>query len=817
LIVEFLDSKRKVFFNSINKMNSDEEFKKILKEFINIRLQDISISDKTIYRHLKEIQLAITILKNLFIREGINSSFKVSWMSYCENMHKCKEINRVHKEYTRKFVSEFYKYIIINIDVPTDEIIELKKYKELLDVKERIKSERAEVKWSSFVHNEVATNFPLKSRIEELYLYSYAALNSVKATVVYFKYSNLFVRNLLIEFIESFPKERGRTIKPCCIQYRQFFCYFSNSLFTAMGSMQLLPKNITEFNFITFKKQYRFYKILDNKFCLLSDRTGGKNEGKKSYSILDVLKEFYLFLFHKIKEEDLEHNLFLGTAINNEVLLITVFRKFYEKGYCFVKRTGLEDIPKRNRWAFVVDDDNNASSGRNRVYGLDFTEIKNREFREDLKRFIWSEFGVSTNHVVSEYSYIKSFLILKYKYDLESKNIVSLEKTSDFTEEFMLYFRAYIVSKYNDNMNNVSHVFSAVKKFLKFYHSKYSIPEGIFTYLELKYKGKCVYGGHPIPKDDYELIKEGIEELRDNSIKGELYFIIFVLNLTTKLRIGEILNLERNCIISIDENEETGEIKYYSKLSNRKLIKTKLTLDKINLIKKAEAITSELYHNAISDDKKYIFIKKFEKFENRNSDKVIVIQIKDCKVNNILKGILINKNIEDREYKVNQLRHTFKDTVWKQGIKDGISTMILEYMTGTTFMTDVRNYRAMSNAQTFAEIFSGVAISDVSINGDIVINEEELERLNSVENGRGGCKYSECKEKNNNDKMFKCLTCDSFVTCVSRQDTFKRRINELKERLTETISKEERGYCEAELKLNAAYYSKLIEIKEMEV
>ncbi len=80
MIVEFLDSKRKVFFNSINKMNSDEEFKKILKEFINIRLQDISISDKTIYRHLKEIQLAITILKNLFIREGINSSFKVSWM-----------------------------------------------------------------------------------------------------------------------------------------------------------------------------------------------------------------------------------------------------------------------------------------------------------------------------------------------------------------------------------------------------------------------------------------------------------------------------------------------------------------------------------------------------------------------------------------------------------------------------------------------------------------------------------------------------------------------------------------------------------------
>ena len=117
---------------------------------------------------------------------------RLPWMSYCENMHKCKEINRVHKEYTRKFVSEFYKYIIINIDVPTDEIIELKKYKELLDVKERIKSERAEVKWSSFVHNEVATNFPLKSRIEELYLYSYAAPNSVKATVQinYVRYGN---------------------------------------------------------------------------------------------------------------------------------------------------------------------------------------------------------------------------------------------------------------------------------------------------------------------------------------------------------------------------------------------------------------------------------------------------------------------------------------------------------------------------------------------------------------------------------------------------------------------------------------------------
>lgn len=803
-------------------MNSDDEFKRVLKDFINIKLYDLfrasdTTRSATIYDKLKGMRIAINILQNHFVRKDIDNAIKVSWMSYCENMHKVKKSKQPNKEHTRKFVCEFYKFIITNVDVPTDEIKELEKYRGLLDIKERMKPHRNKLEWSSFVNNQLATNFPLKSRIEELYLYSYLPINPERndyiETVVYLKNTNLFLKSLLIEFIESFPKDRGGTTKPSCIHYRQFFYYFSNSLSTAMDSKQLLPENITEFNFVTFKKQYRFYKMLDNEFCLLSNRIG-KDEGEKSCSILDVLKEFYLFLIHKIKDEDIEYNPFLGTAINEEILSLANFRDFFEKGYCFIKRTGLEDIPIRNRWALVVDD-NKANSSRNRIRGLDFTEITNKEFREDLKKFIWNEFGISSQHLVQEYRYIRSFFILKSKYDLDNKKVINLEKTRGFTEEFMLYFRAYMISKYNDSGTIIGAAFSSVRKFLKYNYNKYALPDGLFTYLELKSRGKRVYGGHPIPKGDYELIKEGIGELRNNSIEGKLYFIIFVLNVTTKLRIGEILNLERNCIISVDYNEGTGEIEYYSKLSNKKLIKTKLSLDKINLIKKADEITSELYYNSISEDKKYIFIKKLEKFENRNSDKVMVIQIKDSKINDVLKEILKKKSIEDRKYKVNQLRHTFKDTIWREGIKDGINPMRLEYMTGTTFGTDVKNYRTMSNARTFAEFFSGVTISDVSINGDIVINEDELERLNSVENGRGVCKHTECKKKSNNDEMFKCLTCDSFVTCVSRQDTFKRRINELKEVLTGTISIQEKIYYDAELKLNAAFYSKIIEIKEM--
>ncbi|MBU3201572.1 hypothetical protein LL037_03680 [Clostridium estertheticum] len=813
MIIKSSDLRRQEIYDIINKSNSDYELKEVLKEFINIK------SDGLLHI-TKGLRLAINILENHFIRESTDNSVKISWESYCEDMHEIKKIDfRNKKQYgreIRELVSGFYKYIIINVAVPTNEIKELKKYKNLLYIEKRMKTAKGASMCSSFVNDQLATNFPLKSRMEELYLYSYESHASkvifYTKTVIYLKDTNLFLMTLLTEFIESFPKEKGRGVKPTFIEYRQFLYYFANSLLTVVGSRCLLPESIIDFTFTIFNNQYRFYKKLENKFCVLSDRTDKSREGRKSHSLLDILKEFYLFLIYKIQDEGIEHNPFLGTAINSEVLLIFVFRNYYEKGYCFVRRTGFEDIPRRNRWA-IVSEDNKASSSRNRVNGIDFTEITDRILREDLKIFIWSEFNVETKHLVSEYAFIRSFLILKYQYDVECKNVVRLDKPSAFTEEFMLYFRAYMISKYNNNESSLGKAFSAVKKFLRANYSKYDLSEGVFTYLVLKFRGKREYGGNPISKDDFKLIKEGIRELKNNTLGGELYFIILALNATTKLRIGEILNLERDCIISIDKDEGTGEIKYHCKTS-KKVVNTKLSLDKINLIEKAAEITLELSQNAMTEVRRYIFISKLEIFENINTEKVNVIQILGEKVNYIFRGILRDKNIGDRNYKVNNLRHTFKDTVWEQGIKDGISTMRIEYMTGTTFKTDVMNYRAMSNAQTFAEMFSGVRISDVSINGDIVINEEELQNLRPVESGRGGCKLDDCKNENTINKMLKCLICDSFVTCVSRKDSFKKRISELKKELDETISNEKRNYYESELKLNAAFYSKIIEINE---
>ena len=63
---------------------------------------------------------------------------------------------------------------------------------------------------------------------------------------------------------------------------------------------------------------------------------------------------------------------------------------------------------------------------------------------------------------------------------------------------------------------------------------------------------------------------------------GELCYIIFNLATTTKIRLGEIFNLERDCIL--EKYEQAGVIQYYSKGTGNQKIKLTLTIEKINLI-----------------------------------------------------------------------------------------------------------------------------------------------------------------------------------------------------------------------------------------
>lgn len=811
-----------IYFN-LNLCKGDMEFKSLLSNFVEEQINNqfgVEAQTTALY-YSKSLILVLELVKNHTIGKSDKDDKGqtiFSWKSYCKVIQEINDLDDsqkyIYKGHTRKLLSELYKYVINNTKISNEYIDQLIENRWLLEIEEKQTSARRTVEWPSFVNHQIHTNFPLNSSPNELYLYEYIAPNSMKddkfiKTVIYFKKTNNFIRKLLIEFIESLPKEKGRTIKPSKIHYRQFFYYFGSSLYP-----DTKHESLKDFSFNTFRRQYRFYKLVEDKFPLVAK----DDSSKPHHSLLNILREFYIFLFQKVDQNNSEHNLFQGTGITGRILMSNSFNTYYERGYIFVNRTGFEKRPNRNRWA-VISTGNYATSTKHLIHGYDFTEIKDRKYVDDLKNFIWYEPKISGKHLKDEYMYIRDFLNYKYDYELRNKNVVRLGNNSNIiSEELMLFYRTHIINKYNNKESPIGQAFSSIKKFIKFLANIYEISPSILNYLELRYRGKKKYGGNPIPQKEFKLVKQGIRDLKNNLLE-ELYSIVFNLKATTHLREGEILNLKRNCIHSINQEMGTGEIKFFSKLSKEKLEKRTFTIDKIHLINRAIEITSEIAENAINPDKEYIFIKKLSTFQNVITGKYFVTKITGEELNQAFRNIQDSQGLKDSNYSVNNLRHTFKDTVWREGIEAGLSTMVLEYMTNTTFETDVKRYRAKSNAQRYAEIFAGITISDVTIDGTITQDDSMVDALNPVEEGLGACKYSSCQKVNKlgeeeKKRMYRCLTCNSFITSLSRKNAFKNKIEELKIKRIEARGELEKNFYEDEIKLYTAYFSGLLELKD---
>src|SRR5690625_5589518 len=244
---------------------------------------------------------------------------------------------------------------------------------------------------------------------------------------------------------------------------------------------------------------------------------------------------------------------------------------------------------------------------------------RNILFKQYLKEFIWFEKNVSTNHLYSQFINIREFLNLKVEYDSDNANVITLESPSHiFSEDYILLYRTEIIARHSDYVDSIWKAFSAVKKFLNFISKDYDVPFGLYNYLTLKHRPNKI-SGNPIPQKDLALIKQGIREL-NNDEHEVLYHVIFNLKATTHLRIGEILNLERNCISSISGTGDTGEIKYYSKTFGNKKKSSVLTIDKIRLIKRAIELTSKLREQSTDTDKKFIFIVKSKRLNNDDTN-----------------------------------------------------------------------------------------------------------------------------------------------------------------------------------------------------
>ncbi|MDK0838955.1 hypothetical protein ACSW8S_17480 (plasmid) [Clostridium perfringens] len=784
-------------------IRGNAEKEKIIKE-INKCIDfsnnsSLNLAKEYIKKELRELQLKfnetkkkkIGILKDIVYLMTEYSVKDVSWSMYCQILYKLLKNSSSVSRYMIECLSSIFIFIIDNVEYSTREIDELRYYRKFLecDVSWKIKS----ITMGDNEKEKLYGYFWFNSKLKNLYIHderkNLIKKRSAYEVIINLNENNELIKGVLCEFIENISGNNTLN-KVRDTVYQQFIYYFTNSL----SELDDEIRHIGDFNFNVFKKQYKFYKKL-------SDR----RKIKKSRPVLqDILKEFYIFLVNYMIDKGIECNIFNGTNISINELINSRFLSYYSNGYQFVIKDGFADMPRNNRWAIRADA--NASTSTHKLEIFDFTKVANKYYREDLKNYVWyqTEIGLSTLYkYVHDITY---FLNYKEKFVLEYKDSLFADKVNEFPIELFASFKTYTLMKVN-NANTRVGIFSSVRKYLSYYRKKYNITDLHLKYIStaLKERENTI---NPVDINDFEKLAQEFINNKELSTIDELYYIIFNLKSTTKLRIGEILNLERDCINIFSDDGETCSISLRTKGRGEHKREILLSRDKVDLLRKAIELTEHLLENTISEDKKYIFIKESNNIVKNKNSFIHVVRISGLSFSKKFNQIQ-EKVLGEVKYIPYNLRQMFKNIIHNEGAKENISILVLENLTGSKYRTDIRHYVKNNNINLYAEIFAGVVISDVDLNGE-VIDDDEIERLNIVEDGVGACRTIGCSI----DEMYKCIKCSNFVTSISRKEKFKEKIEKNKELLLDNISEDIRNYLIAENKLYAAYYAKIIELEQ---
>ncbi|MBJ8054423.1 site-specific integrase [Bacillus cereus] len=758
----------KTFKQHIENHLKGEEFKTLFLNFFedNYSHQCFPLYVRSLIRNNFERFLYI-IVRNYTIQH-------FCWKQYCLSMKCIREYNAWRKQtiqtIARKMLSDLYLYAIENIHLNTEGFNEIKENKEFL-----IWEERKFLEINEYLSDRIGTNFPLESSLDQLYFIPEGQMivrdnKSGKPNILNLNISKVEIKDLLLGFYQS--ENRQTPLLRC------FLYLFRYSLMTANKE----PHSITDFTFEVFKKQYRFYqnRRLNELFRAFFD---------KSHTFSRYLVRFYTYLCKVIQDQNIQHNIFEGTLYNEHILGKNCFSVYYERGYKLIPYNPFEEVPLENRWQ-LIPYDGYANTNKNRPYGIDFLQIKDKSLREDLKYYAWKQSSMSASSMARNIYTAIEFLNFISSY----KQLNKLNENDYVDVDLLEQWSFYIGSKETSTMN------CYVKKcraYLKFYKDKYQIPKLLIDIL--KQKPLDYDGGNPMTEHDIAVFSKKFQEQRSRGIMGELCYIIFNLATTTKLRLGEILNLERDCIV--EKHEQAGVIQYHSKGTGNQKIKATLTIEKINLIEKAIRFTEDAYSKASRDIEKYIFVKEDAQRKGRIIDFTWQFWNVFSKIQKELEGQL------DGKYRPYDLRSTFINNVYTEGINDGIPTSVIAQMAGNGVHTARKYYRKATEVQAYAEMFAGVTVSTVDVYGNI-LEEKEVEGLNPVEDGLGGCNQGGCVI---DEEQYECLICHHFATTANRIPLFKEHITRLKTLKESILNSQERSLIEAQLKLYTAYYVKLLE------
>lgn len=402
-----------------------------------------------------------------------------------------------------------------------------------------------------------------------------------------------------------------------------------------------------------------------------------------------------------------------------------------------------------------------------RNFDLTFLNLSNfpMQIRDDILEFIWC--GPGTFYSRQKFNYlVKDFYnFIGKSYCKTGQRGFEVKNTIDHKTLFK--YRQKLEFKY-PNTATLKNALKAIRNILKYHGEKYGVTSSMLKVLNLNNLEKT-NGGNPITDKDLKII---YDEFKKNSDKNKLCLMVFEIFILTNLRIGEILNLERDCIEYKDPVGKAN-IRYLSKTSNGEYTSQLMSEKVTYLLEEAIRLTT-LTANYDSPLSKYIFI---EPLQRKVNNKLKIIDFAYIFKNVIEK---IEDQLENKNYSVNNLRHTYINNVYREGTKLNYSLPKLAAITNNGYKTAKMYYRKYNEIELYVEALSGVTLTDVDINGEIK-KEGNNEYNNSVKSNLGQCKENSCVFE-----AMECLICPHFVTFTNRIPKFERKIEELNDTIKST-------------------------------
>lgn len=547
------------------------------------------------------------------------------------------------------------------------------------------------------------------------------------------------------------------------------------------------------------------FAVDDTKMLSFHTFTESNNYFYKKYSG----KQFsqYLFSFYNFAYNKYEINFFNDEGLDIAILSKRGLLNLINNGFKVIKYNPNDPVPAEDKWLLFYKREYEASTNHStsNTLTVDFTDVKNSTFKRWLKTYVWQERkSIITKREVS--TNLKG--VLNYIHSIRTKEIIVLycrnnaPLNSPISINEAMAARQYIKSK--TDMSSVTkntkiYIFRAFLQFLD-ENSVCKIDSGV--YYHLYNQNELNNTARAIPDDDLRRLTRVIINNAQESLKNELYSVIFKIALDTEFRISQIVSLQKDCVY---ETAKKGEFIIISRRKDSTFEDEQqpITTETKRQIDQAIAKTYAIRMQAPVYLKNTLFIVP------QNG----TVSVRAITRENFRRYLAqCCEQAEIPTYTAANLRDTHMTKAREFKIKHQLSEIETSALTGhKTPDIDMRHYVDM-NVYTMMEAMHGVIIGNVDINGHIekTLSNDIARNENEVSNGCGYCKNPVCK----NMTYLDCIMCEDFVTMPSRLSFFEEQVNQMNIKIQKANTPHDKEDFVNIKRLLVAYISKIKSIEK---